>query len=94
MVINFASLGPKGNFALCSSGFAAAYLRRCAPVFNKTNAGLPNPDGSYNLDPDGFAAEMKEYAAIGVSMVGGCCGTTPAFIAKLHVRTFQTAGPG
>lgn len=76
------SLGPKEilPFAqrLCRSVPAGV------PVFVKPNAGLPNPDGSYNLDPDGFAAEMSTYAAIGVSMVGGCCGTTPAFIAKLH----------
>ena len=53
------------------------------PVFVKPNAGLPNPDGSYNLDADEFAREMRAYAAIGVSMVGGCCGTTPAYIVKL-----------
>ena len=35
---------------------------------------------------------MKEYAAIGVSMVGGCCGTTPAFIARLH-ETFSPLTP-
>ena len=84
------SLGPKEilPFAqrLCRSVPAGV------PVFVKPNAGLPNPDGSYNLDPDGFAAEMKEYAVIGVSMVGGCCGTTPAFIAKLH-ETFSPLAP-
>ena len=84
------SLGPKEilPFAqrLCRSVPAGV------PVFVKPNAGLPNPDGSYNLDPDEFAAEMKEYAAIGVSMVGGCCGTTPAFIAKLH-ETFSPLTP-
>ena len=84
------SLGPKEilPFAqrLCRSVPAGV------PVFVKPNAGLPNPDGSYNLDPDGFAAEMKEYAAIGVSMVGGCCGTTPAFIAKLH-EAFSPLAP-
>ena len=84
------SLGPKEilPFAqrLCRSVPAGV------PIFVKPNAGLPNPDGSYNLDPDGFAAEMKEYAAIGVSMVGGCCGTTPAFIAKLH-ETFSPLAP-
>ena len=36
------------------------------PVFVKPNAGLPNPDGSDNLDPEGFAAEMNAYAAIDV----------------------------
>ena len=84
------SLGPKEilPFAqrLCRSVPAGV------PVFVKPNAGLPNPDGSYNLDPDGFTAEMKEYAPIGVSMVGGCCGTTPAFIAKLH-ETFSPLAP-
>ena len=84
------SLGPKEilPFAqrLCRS------VPTGVPVFVKPNAGLPNPDGSYNLDPDGFAAEMKEYAAIGVSMVGGYCGTTPAFIAKLH-ETFSPLAP-
>lgn len=84
------SLGPKEilpfSQRLCRSVPAGV------PVFVKPNAGLPNPDGSYNLDPDGFAAEMKEYATIGVSMVGGCCGTTPAFIAKLH-ETFSPLAP-
>lgn len=84
------SLGPKEilPFAqrLCRSVPAGV------PVFVKPNAGLPNPDGSYNLGPDEFAAEMKEYAAIGVSMVGGCCGTTPAFIARLH-ETFSPLTP-
>lgn len=62
------------------------------PVFVKPNAGLPNPDGSYNLDAEEFAREMQAYAAIGVSMVGGCCGTTPEYIANLH-KTFAPLTP-
>lgn len=62
------------------------------PVFVKPNAGLPNPDGSYNLDADEFAREMKAYASIGVSMVGGCCGTTPEYIAKLR-EVFASQAP-
>ena len=84
------SLGPKEilPFAqrLCRSVPAGV------PVFVKPNAGLPNPDGSYNLNAEEFAAEMKAYASIGVSMVGGCCGTTPAFIAKLQ-QTFAPLVP-
>ena len=84
------SLGPKEilPFAqrLCRSVPAGV------PVFVKPNAGLPNPDGSYNLNAEEFAAEMKAYALIGVSMVGGCCGTTPAFIAKLQ-QTFAPLLP-
>ena len=84
------SLGPKEilPFAqrLCRSVPAGV------PVFVKPNAGLPNPDGSYNLNAPEFAAEMKAYASIGVSMVGGCCGTTPDFIAKLR-ETFAPLVP-
>ena len=84
------SLGPKEilPFAqrLCRSVPAGV------PVFVKPNAGLPNPDGSYNLNAAEFAAEMKDYASIGVSMVGGCCGTTPDFIAKLR-ETFAPLVP-
>ena len=84
------SLGPKEilPFAqrLCRSVPAGV------PVFVKPNAGLPNPDGSYNLNAAEFAAEMKAYASIGVSMVGGCCGTTPDFIAKLQ-QTFAPLVP-
>ena len=54
------------------------------PVFVKPNAGLPNADGTYDLDAEGFAAQMQAYAKIGVSMVGGCCGTTPDYIAKMR----------
>ena len=54
------------------------------PVFVKPNAGLPNPDGSYDLTADGFVEQMLPYAATGISVVGGCCGTTPEYIRKLR----------
>ena len=54
------------------------------PVFVKPNAGLPDPDGSYRLDAAGFVEQMKEYQSIGISMVGGCCGTTPEYIQRLY----------
>ena len=62
------------------------------PVFVKPNAGLPNPDGSYDLDAEGFAAAMQAYAASGVSIVGGCCGTTPGYIRRLK-ETFAPLVP-
>ncbi|MEF2886396.1 homocysteine S-methyltransferase family protein [Gemmiger sp.] len=84
------SLGPKEILP-----FAQRLCRSVpvgVPVFVKPNAGLPNPDGSYNLNAAEFAAEMKAYASIGVSMVGGCCGTTPDFIDKLR-ETFAPLVP-
>ncbi len=54
------------------------------PVFVKANAGLPNPDGSYNVSPAEFCRQMEAYAGTGISMLGGCCGTEPETIRLLR----------
>ena len=47
------------------------------------NAGLPNSMGEYDQTPDDMAAEVSEYIKEGlVNIIGGCCGTTEAYIAK------------
>lgn len=47
------------------------------------NAGLPNSLGLYDQTPDLMAEQMKELVDEGlVNIIGGCCGTTEAFIAK------------
>lgn len=56
------------------------------PVLLKPNAGLPQEtDGKavYGTLPDEFAADMAAYIRQGVRIVGGCCGTTPAYIQKI-----------
>lgn len=56
------------------------------PIIANPNAGLPEmKDGKavYSLSPDAFAEEMREMLDAGVSVVGGCCGTTPAHIKAL-----------
>ncbi|MBQ8092295.1 MAG: homocysteine S-methyltransferase family protein [Clostridia bacterium] len=54
------------------------------PLILKPNAGLPDPEtGLYRLDAAGFAAQMAGFATLGAAYVGGCCGTTPAFIEAL-----------
>ncbi len=63
------------------------YLR-CAsvPVLLKPNAGLPEVvEGKtvYNVSPADFAASVADLVAEGVRVAGGCCGTTPAYIAAL-----------
>ena len=48
------------------------------------NAGLPNVSGGYDETPESFAAAMTPYAQRGlVNIIGGCCGTSPAFISAL-----------
>ncbi len=47
------------------------------------NAGLPNSLGQYDQTPDEMASEVKEYIDEGlVNIIGGCCGTTEAYIAR------------
>ena len=60
-------------------------LSRKAPYYISAypNAGLPNALGQYDQTPDIMAAEVKEYLDQGlVNILGGCCGTTPAHIAR------------
>ena len=57
------------------------------PVIAKPNAGMPvmADDGSavYSMGPEAFAGHMKALLDAGASIVGGCCGTTPAHIRAL-----------
>ncbi|WP_282918674.1 methionine synthase [Porphyromonas macacae] len=47
------------------------------------NAGLPNSLGMYDQTPEDMAHEVKEYIHEGlVNIIGGCCGTTDAYIAQ------------
>ena len=60
-------------------------LARRAPYYISAypNAGLPNTLGQYDQTPEEMEAEMKEYIDEGlVNIIGGCCGTTEAYIAR------------
>lgn len=60
-------------------------LARRAPYYISAypNAGLPNSLGQYDQTSEEMAAEVKEYIDEGlVNIIGGCCGTTEAYIAK------------
>jgi len=47
------------------------------------NAGLPNALGEYDQTPELMAQQMAQFVDEGlVNIIGGCCGTTDAFIAK------------
>lgn len=71
------SLGPEEIYPLAECLCKSTSL----PVFVKPNAGLPDPaTGIYKTGPVEFADTLVKYAQIGVSMVGGCCGTTPEYI--------------
>ena len=71
------SLGPAEIFPLAERLVQSTTL----PVFVKANAGLPDPvSGEYNVSAEAFGIQMKEYANIGIGIMGGCCGTAPDYI--------------
>lgn len=59
---------------------------RC-PIVCKPNAGIPvigeDRLPHYPMSPDEFGGIMKDCRAMGASLLGGCCGTDPRFIAEL-----------
>lgn len=80
------SLGPKALAPVVEE-----YLRRASvPVLLKPNAGLPREENGravYDVPPEEFAEDTAALMERGVRLAGGCCGTTPAYIAALVERT-------
>lgn len=80
------SLGPKALAPVVEE-----YLRRASvPVLLKPNAGLPREENGravYDVPPEEFAEDTAALMEQGVRLAGGCCGTTPAYIAALVERT-------
>lgn len=78
------SFGPEHMASLVKNMKATAQV----PLLVKPNAGMPviADDGTavYPMGPEEFAAQMQRLIALGAELVGGCCGTTPEFIAALH----------
>ena len=82
------SLGPKEMVPIIREIRANTTL----PVIAKPNAGLPDPvTGAYGVDAEEFAGAMKELAAAGAEILGGCCGTDPEYIAALAGTEFPAA---
>ena len=74
--------GIDGYITICQRLRAATTL----PVWIKANAGLPEIVAGqtvYPAAPEFFAAKAQEVIAAGATFIGGCCGTSPAFIAAI-----------
>lgn len=57
-----------------------------SPVVVRPNAGLPRvEDGKtvFDVKPDEYGRAMRRIFDAGATIVGGCCGTTPAYIEKI-----------
>ena len=57
------------------------------PIVAKPNAGMPKiletGEAVYSMEEADFAKHMERLVAAGASLIGGCCGTTPEYIAAL-----------
>jgi 5-methyltetrahydrofolate--homocysteine methyltransferase len=67
------------------------------PVMIQSNAGVPelkDDKAVYPETPDFMADKAQELISLGVSIIGGCCGTTPVYTKALRkmVDSFRDKG--
>ena len=89
--LTLSSLGAAAVGVNCSLGPAdvAPLVERMlpwasCPVMAQANAGLPRVEGGvtvYDVGPEEYAAAVAGMLDAGVTIVGGCCGTTPEHVA-------------
>lgn len=74
------SLGPEELFPVLDKICSLTYL----PIIAKPNAGLPDPvTNLFNVGAEEFAESALKLAGAGVTIFGGCCGTTPEHIRQM-----------
>ena len=80
------TLGPQSLLPILGELAGVADIR----ISGMPNAGFPKREGDRIVypksSPEYFALFAREAAALGVSILGGCCGTTPA-----HIRAMAEA---
>lgn len=93
--VDYLSVGLNCSFGASDMKPFLKELSRLAPAYTSAypNAGLPNQFGEYDETPEIMARQIKEFVDEGlVNILGGCCGTTPAHIAK-YVELVKDATP-
>jgi methionine synthase / methylenetetrahydrofolate reductase(NADPH) len=85
------SVGPKATLDAVERLASAT----TAPLSAMPNAGLPTVvEGRmiYLTSPDYLAGYARRFADVGVKVIGGCCGTTPAHIRAIAASIRQRSG--
>ncbi|MBE6391475.1 MAG: 5-methyltetrahydrofolate--homocysteine methyltransferase [Lentisphaerae bacterium] len=99
-LITMQSLGADAFGCNCSTGPAemAEIIRKMRPfaripLIAKPNAGLPklcNGKTCFEMSPAAFADSVNDLLSSGVTIMGGCCGTTPEHLAAMN-KKFRSA---
>jgi len=87
----------------CGAGPAATLesVERMAEATDAPLSAQPNAGGPKDVDgrrlvlssPEFVASYARRYVAAGVGLVGGCCGTTPAHIARIKTAVSALSAP-
>ncbi len=74
------------------SGVVEEFLKYSSvPVIVKPNAGLPDlKTGKYSMNAEEFSSLMAKFYEKGAVILGGCCGTSPEYIASLKKALEKT----
>ena len=86
------SLGPAEALGFAKTLCATSRV----PVLLQPNAGLPRMEGDetiYDITPAEFADAMNAIMDEGVTLVGGCCGTTPDMISLVAANAKKRGNP-
>ncbi len=84
------SLGPKQMLSVAEDYIKYASL----PVIVSANAGMPRTEKGktvYDVSAEEFSDYAVKMAEMGVSLIGGCCGTTPEYIKAVVEKTKDIA---
>ena len=95
-VVHLAAAGADAVGANCGRGpeemeLIAAQMVEARPegllLIAQSNAGLPQVVGDhfeYDATPDDLAGHATRLAQLGIDLIGGCCGSTPAHITAMR----------
>ncbi|MDR1103669.1 MAG: methionine synthase [Tannerella sp.] len=88
--IPFVGIGLNCSFGAADMLPHLRELSAMAPCYVSAypNAGLPNAFGEYDETPETMESHIRPFIGEGlVNIIGGCCGTTPAHIARFPALT-------
>jgi len=83
-----------GDLELITRILSEVHEKTDLPLIAKPNAGLPRAEGAnvyYDMTPETLAAAIPGFLAVGATLLGGCCGTTPEHIRAIKGQVISSS---